>query len=115
MSSESNTKTADCCGGQCRDAAAQDGQKHGKQEGLNEGGADLLYQRMDALGVRTTDVERFAGGMTAEMEKTCACCEDKGECRDDLAANPDDPNWKTYCPNSNALQAFKRLKGRFPI
>ncbi len=80
-----------------------------------EGPSDLLYKRMDALGVSTNDIERFAGGMTQELEKSCASCQDKGECRDDLAADPTDPSWNSYCPNSNALNAFKRLRGRFPI
>jgi len=79
-----------------------------------EGPSDLLYDRMDALGLTTADVERFAAGMTAELEASCACCADKGECRHDLAENPDDPNWKTYCPNATSLEAFRRLRGRFP-
>lgn len=80
-----------------------------------EGPSDLLYDRMNALGVTTNDVERFAAGMTAELEAACACCGDKGECRHDLADNPDDPKWKEYCPNANSLTAFKRLRGRFPV
>ena len=79
-----------------------------------EGPSDLLYKRMDVLGVTTADVERFAGGMTAELEKACACCADKDECRGDLATAPDDPKWAEYCPNNQALTAFKRLRGRFP-
>ena len=80
-----------------------------------EGASDLLYKRMDVLGVTTSDVERFAGGMTEELEKACACCADKEECRSDLATSPDDPKWAEYCPNNQALTAFKRLRGRFPI
>ena len=80
-----------------------------------EGPSDLLYERMEALDITSYDVERIAGGMTAELEVSCACCQDKDACRKDLAQNPDDPKWREYCPNHNALSAFQRLKGRFSV
>ncbi|MEQ1650535.1 MAG: hypothetical protein ABL898_18305 [Hyphomicrobiaceae bacterium] len=100
-------KDACCCGHEASEAAA-------KETEQKEGSSELLHKRMDALGVSTNDVERFAGGMTVELEKSCAGCADKGECRHDLEADPSDPNWNSYCPNANALNAFKRLRGRFP-
>jgi uncharacterized protein YjiS (DUF1127 family) len=77
--------------------------------------ADLLYQRMGALGVSRADVERTAHSLMRDLEKTCACCNDKAACRKDLAARPDDPAWKDYCPNAISLASAANMKGRFPL
>ncbi len=77
--------------------------------------ADLLYERMHALGVARSDVERIAHGLMRDLEKSCACCNDKAQCRKDLAARPDDPAWKDYCPNAISLDSLSKTKGRFPI
>jgi len=74
--------------------------------------ADLLYQRMQALGMARADVERVAHGLMGDLERTCACCNDKGTCKQDLAKRPDDPAWKDYCPNAVSLEAIKKAKGR---
>jgi hypothetical protein len=77
--------------------------------------ADLLYERMLALGIERTDVDRIAGGLMRELKRTCACCGDKRTCEKDLASRPDDPVWKTYCPNAVSLEAVRNAKGRFPM
>jgi hypothetical protein len=74
--------------------------------------ADLLHERLAALGLTRSDVERIASGLVRDLERTCACCGDKTECRKDLAAQPDDPAWKEYCPNATSLEAIMRSKGR---
>ena len=78
------------------------------------GAADLLYERMHALGITRADAERVARGMMRDLEKTCSCCNDKGVCEKDLARHPDDPAWKAYCPNAVTLESIKSAKGRFP-
>ena len=78
------------------------------------GAADLLYQRLGALGVSRGDVERVAPGLARDLERTCSCCDHKGTCRTDLESRPDDPAWEGYCPNAIALESVKRSKGRFP-
>ena len=75
--------------------------------------ADLLYQRMQTLGITRTDVERVASGLARDLEKSCACCNDKVACKRDLASGTDDPAWKDYCPNAISLESVKRAKGRF--
>ena len=75
--------------------------------------ADLLYQRMQALGIARADVERLAHGLTRDLERTCACCSDKAACKQDLAQRPDDSAWKDYCPNAISLESVKKTKGRF--
>lgn len=77
--------------------------------------ADLLYARMQALGIGRTDVERLAIGLLRDLEKTCACCNDKGVCERDLAKRPEDPAWKAYCPNAVSLAAVRSAKGRFAV
>jgi uncharacterized protein YjiS (DUF1127 family) len=76
--------------------------------------ANLLYERMRALGISREDVERTAQGLMRDLERTCACCTDKGTCKQDLASRPDDPKWQHYCPNSITLESLTQLKGRFP-
>jgi hypothetical protein len=76
--------------------------------------ADLLYERMRALGVARADVERTAHGLMRDLERTCACCTEKGVCEGDLAIRPGDPAWKAYCPNAVPLEAMQKTKGRFP-
>jgi hypothetical protein len=79
------------------------------------GAADLLYERMHALGITRDDAERLARGLMRDLERTCSCCADKGVCRKDLAAHPEDPAWKTYCPNAISLESVQTTKGRFPV
>jgi hypothetical protein len=76
--------------------------------------ADLLYERMRVLGIAKEDVEQSARGLMRDLEKTCACCNEKGLCEKDLAIHPDNPSWKSYCPNAITLQSLKSLKGRSP-
>src|SRR5262245_53717229 len=46
----------------------------------------LLYERMRLLGLTRSDVEQLAQGLMRDLERTCACCGDKGVCERDLAA-----------------------------
>jgi hypothetical protein len=78
------------------------------------GAADLLYERMHALGITRDDAERLARGLMRDLERTCSCCADKAVCRKDLVAHPEDPTWKAYCPNAISLQSIQGTKGRFP-
>jgi hypothetical protein len=76
------------------------------------GAADLLYERMAALGVYRADVDRIAVGLMRDLERDCACCADKAACAEDLANRPHDPRWTGYCPNAATLQALERTRGR---
>jgi hypothetical protein len=77
--------------------------------------ADLLHERMAALDLSRADVQRIAHGLMRDLERTCACCSDKAECREHLATQPDDPAWKDYCPNAISLEAITKSKGRVPL
>ena len=74
--------------------------------------ADLLYERMKALGISKADVDHAAHGMLRDLQRTCASCREKGICEKDLAKHPDDPVWKSYCPNAVTLESLTKLKVR---
>lgn len=76
--------------------------------------ADLLYRRMKALGISRGDVERTALGLMRDLERTCSCCDQKGECAGDLATHPESKEWKEYCPNAISLDGVAGMRGRFP-
>jgi hypothetical protein len=72
--------------------------------------ANLLYDRMQALGLFKADVERAAEGVMRDLQRTCACCNEKGICEKDLAKRPEDPIWESYCPNAFTLEALLKLE-----
>ena len=74
--------------------------------------ANLLYERMRALGISKVDVNDAAEGVMRDLQRTCACCNEKGVCEKDLAERPDDPVWKSYCPNAVTLESLSELKAR---
>ena len=74
--------------------------------------ANLLYERMQALGISKADVDKAAQGVMRDLQRTCACCNEKGVCEKDLADRPDDPVWKSYCPNAVTLESLSELKAR---
>ena len=74
--------------------------------------ANLLYQRMQALGISKVDLNKAAEGVMRDLQRTCACCNEKGLCEKDLAERPDDPIWKNYCPNAVTLESLSELKAR---
>jgi hypothetical protein len=74
--------------------------------------ANLLYERMQALGISKAEVDKAAQGVMRDLQRTCACCNEKGMCEKDLAERPDDPVWKSYCPNAVTLESLCELKAR---
>jgi hypothetical protein len=74
--------------------------------------AHLLYERMRALGISEADVHRAADGVMRDLQRTCACCDEKGVCQWDLRERPDDPVWKSYCHNAVTLESLTKLKAR---
>jgi hypothetical protein len=73
--------------------------------------ANLLYERMRALGISRADVDSAA---LRDLQRTCACCNEKGVCEKDLTKQPGDPGWKSYCPNVVTLESLTSLKYHFP-
>jgi hypothetical protein len=95
--------------------AAELGMSTHALEDLVERGPDAahnLYERMRTLGLSKADVDAAAHGVLRDLQRTCACCNEKGLCEKDLAQRPEDPVWKSYCPNAVTLEALARLKAR---
>jgi hypothetical protein len=63
----------------------------------------LLYERMRALGISKDDLDRGTRGVMRDVQRTCAFCKEKNACDWDLAERPNDPVWKSYCPNAGTL------------
>jgi hypothetical protein len=57
-------------------------------------------------------VDKAAPSVMWDLERTCACCNKEGVCAKDLAERPDDPVWKSYCPNAFTLDTLLKLKAR---
>jgi hypothetical protein len=72
--------------------------------------ANLLYERMRALGISKADVNHAAEGIMRDLQRTCAVCREKGVCEWDLRERPEDPVWKTYCPSAVTLESLTKLK-----
>jgi hypothetical protein len=75
---------------------------------LGPGAADLLPRRMQAIGLEFEAVGREEPIVVQDMQRLCAQCSRKGRCEHDLRANPADPSWESYCPNSTTLRALQR-------
>ena len=98
--------------------AGELGMSAGALKGLVARGPDaanLLYERMHALGISRADVDSAANGLMRDLQRTCACCNEKGVCEKDLAKHPDDPVWKSYCPNVVTLESLAKLKGHSTV
>jgi hypothetical protein len=97
--------------------AGELGMSAGALKGLVARGPDaanLLYERMHALGISRADVDSAANGLMRDLQRTCACCNEKGICEKDLEECPSDPVWKRYCPNAVTLESLARLKLHLP-
>jgi hypothetical protein len=70
--------------------------------------ADLLDRRLDALGMKASELVHTAPAQLREMERLCTMCQSKGRCARDLATDPSDPVWRQYCPNEQTLVSLAR-------
>jgi hypothetical protein len=77
--------------------------------------AHNLYERMRALGLLRADVDAAAHGVLGDLQRTCACCNEKRVCERDLAERPADPVWRSYCPNTVTLEALAKLKAHASV
>lgn len=73
------------------------------------GGPDLLYRRLDALGIERQEIAAIPA-LRRDLERCCAMCDSKGDCRRDLDADPHGADWAQYCPNEPTLSALTALK-----
>lgn len=67
---------------------------------------NLLYRRLAEVGLDPMEILRNEPGVLRDLERTCALCDGHRECAHDLANRPDDPTWKTYCPNRATVEVL---------
>jgi len=65
--------------------------------------ADLLDRRLAALGIDSGQLAQAGLAELRDMQRLCTTCQSKGRCAHDLVDDPDDPVWRQYCPNEEAL------------
>jgi hypothetical protein len=68
--------------------------------------ADLLYRRMDELGLDRDSVEHAEPRTMWDLQKACSLCDSKGRCRHDFARGAGASAWQPYCPNDDMLNAL---------
>jgi hypothetical protein len=93
--------------------AAELGMSTNTLEDLVQRGPDAahnLCERMQALGLSKADVDAAAHGVLRDLQRTCACCNEKSICERDLAERPEHPVWRSYCRNAVTLEALPKLK-----
>ena len=66
----------------------------------------LLERRLAALSLDPEDIRRLSPLLLADLQRTCALCDEKRRCRQDLDADPAAPGWESYCPNSGTLRTL---------
>jgi len=71
--------------------------------------ADLLLERMAALDLDQTEVAKIEPHVFRDLQRVCTMCESQGRCQRDLSRNPNDPVWKSYCPNAATLTELNEL------
>lgn len=66
--------------------------------------ADLLYERMAALGLSPGSVGRAT---LRDLERVCSLCTTKKRCARELAKDPANEVWREHCPNAGTLAALE--------
>jgi uncharacterized protein YjiS (DUF1127 family) len=69
--------------------------------------ADQLKRRLAALDIDEAALLHDDPRVARDLERVCSLCGQKRQCERDLARDPGDPIWRTYCPNTLTLDAVK--------
>ena len=74
---------------------------------LGPDAAALLSHRMRAIGLNPEIVGASEPATMRDMQRLCSQCGKHGRCERDLNRDPQDPTWRSYCPNSATLLALQ--------
>jgi len=69
--------------------------------------ATQLERRLETLDLDRDAVVRTDPRVLRDLERVCSLCGEKRQCERDLARHPEDPVWRSYCPNAPTLDALK--------
>ena len=64
----------------------------------------LIEKRLAALKLDPDEIRQLSPLVLRDLQRTCALCEQKHRCADDIADDPLAPGWESYCPNSGTLR-----------
>jgi len=68
---------------------------------------DLLRRRLEVEHLDPAEIVRAQPEVMRDLSRLCSLCRSDGRCARDLARNPDDPAWRSYCPNADTLDALR--------
>lgn len=71
--------------------------------------ADLMEVRMAQFDLDRDEVARLEPGVLQDLQRVCSFCTSHRRCGRDVARDPADTTWKSYCPN---IGTFEALDGR---
>lgn len=69
--------------------------------------ADLLSQRIAAVGLKTENVRQTEPRVLQDLQRVCTLCAERARCEHDLDQDPGDRVWRGYCPNVATLDALR--------
>jgi hypothetical protein len=75
----------------------------------SEDDALLLGRMMAALGIDAEEVARELPAVMRDLERVCAACDSKDQCRHDLDSGDAPSTWTSYCPNKPTLSAVQAV------
>ena len=78
---------------------------------IGPGAADLLRQRMAAMGLDPEAVDQSEPATMRDLQRLCSACISKKVCRRDLRGDHNSA-WVKYCPNAGTLFALQCGAGR---
>ena len=74
--------------------------------------ANQVRRRLEALHLDRDELLHAYPRVARDLERTCTLCGAKRQCERDLASRPDDPVWRSYCPNAHTLKALQEDQRR---
>lgn len=75
-----------------------------------KGSSQLLYSRLQSLGLSMAEIEASGVGTARDMERTCGLCPEQALCGHDLGERPEATDWRQVCPNAWTFDEMERLK-----
>jgi hypothetical protein len=70
------------------------------------GTAELLGRRLQQLNLDPEEIRVLSPLLLRDLERTCALCDSKSQCRDDFDDQQKPVGWESYCPNSGTLKTL---------
>jgi hypothetical protein len=76
---------------------------------LGPNAPDLLACRMTALNLDPFEVREIAPQTFRDLRQICSSCRNSDRCLHNVASDPENVEWKNYCPNVETLMALNAL------